>query len=241
METIGIVLPASKKMVDVRLDRKPMKTCRLKVYPSQEIVLSMPETVPTAWAEDFLIDKGVWIESKLNGFQKTVGYAATDEIRDGFSIKLLGEDMIFVVTECDKEKVYSEGKIIHICCRDANNQEKIQRQFENWWRKQSKKILQERTEHWYPIIEKYGITMPKVAVRKMKTLWGSCSIYRGAVTFNFYLIKARMPYIDYVVLHELTHFLYPNHSKQFYMFLSNYMPDWKERKQVLDQDVVHGL
>lgn len=241
MEIISIILPSSKKMVKVRLDRKSMNTCRLKVYPSQEIVLSMPKTVPSAWAEEFLVDKGTWIESKLDSFQKTVGYAATDEIKDGFSIKLLGEDMLFVVTECEKEKVYSEGKIIHICCRDTNDQDKIQRQFENWWRKQAKAIFQERTEHWYPIIQKYGIAMPKVTIRKMKTLWGSCSVNRGAVTFNFYLIKARMPYIDYVVLHELTHFLYPNHSKQFYMFLSNYMPDWKERKQVLDQDVVHGL
>ena len=198
METVSITLPSSKKIVSVKLDRKSMKTCRLKVYPSQEIVLSMPKTVPTTWAEEFLVDKGTWIESKLDAFRKTVGYAATDEIRDGFSIKFLGEDMLFVVTECEKEKVYSEGKIIHICCQDANDQSKIQRQFENWWRKQAKALLQERTEHWYPII-------------------------------------------DYVVLHELTHFLYPNHSKQFYMFLSNYMPDWKERKQVLDQDIVHEL
>lgn len=241
METVSITLPSSKKIVSVKLNRKSMKTCRLKVYPSQEIVLSMPKTVPTTWAEEFLVDKGTWIESKLDAFRKTVGYAATDEIRDGFSIKFLGEDMLFVVTECEKEKVYSEGKIIHICCQDANDQSKIQRQFENWWRKQAKALLQERTEHWYPIIEKYGISMPKVSVRKMKTLWGSCSVNRGIITLNFYLIKAGIPYIDYVVLHELTHFLYPNHSKQFYMFLSNYMPDWKERKQVLDQDIVHGL
>ena len=241
METVSITLPSSKKIVSVKLDRKSMKTCRLKVYPSQEIVLSMPKTVPTTWAEEFLVDKGTWIESKLDAFRKTIGYAATDEIRDGFSIKFLGEGMLFVVTECEKEKVYSEGKIIHICCRDANDQAKIQRQFENWWRKQAKALLQERTEYWYPIIEKYGIPMPKVSVRKMKTLWGSCSVNRGIITLNFYLIKAGIPYIDYVVLHELTHFLYPNHSKQFYMFLSNYMPDWKERKQVLDQDIVHGL
>ncbi|MDR1700473.1 MAG: DUF45 domain-containing protein [Lachnoclostridium sp.] len=37
------------------------------------------------------------------------------------------------------------------------------------------------------------------------------------------------------------HFLYPNHSKQFYYFLSSYMPDWKDRKKMLDLDVVHGL
>ena len=114
METVSITLPSSKKIVSVKLDRKSMKTCRLKVYPSQEIVLSMPKTVPTTWAEEFLVDKGTWIESKLDAFRKTIGYAATDEIRDGFSIKFLGEDMLFVVTECEKEKVYSEGKIIHI-------------------------------------------------------------------------------------------------------------------------------
>ena len=165
METVSITLPSSKKIVSVKLDRKSMKTCRLKVYPSQEIVLSMPKTVPTTWAEEFLVDKGTWIESKLDAFRKTIGYAATDEIRDGFSIKFLGEDMLFVVTECEKEKVYSEGKIIHICCRDANDQAKIQRQFENWWRKQAKALLQERTEYWYPIIEKYGI--PQISTGDM--------------------------------------------------------------------------
>ena len=102
-------------------------------------------------------------------------------------------------------------------------------------------VLEQRVDYWYPIIEKYGISKPSVFIRKMATMWGSCSLKRGAVIFNLYLLKARVACIDYVVLHELTHFLYPNHSKQFYDFLSNYMPDWKERKRVLDQDVVHGL
>lgn len=241
MEIINITLPESKDRVLVYLDRKKMKTCRLKVYPDQRIVLSLPTSVPNEWAESFLTEKSSWIELKIQSFKKTVGYAATTEIRNGYSIKLLGDDMIFVLTQCEKERVYSEGRIIHICCRTLNNQDRIKQLFEKWWRTQAKIILEERVRHWYPIIEKYGIAFPEIAVRKMKTLWGSCSIARNAVTFNFYLLKARMPYIDYVVLHELVHFLYPNHSKQFYAFLSNYMPDWKERKRILDQDVVHGL
>lgn len=241
MEKISIILPISKKTVEISLDRKIMKTCRLKVYPTQEIILSIPLTVPIAWAKEFLTDKSAWIESKLESFRRTSGYAVTDEIRNGFSIKMFGEDMLFVVTECNKEQVYSQGKHIYICCHDPDDQERVWKLFENWWRKQAKEIFQKRTEEWYPIVQKYGVKMPKVAVRKMKTLWGSCSVNRETITFNFYLIKARMPYIDYVVLHELIHFLYPNHSKQFYMFLSNYMPDWKERKNVLDQEVVHGL
>lgn len=241
METISITLPDSKSSVTVYLDRKKMKTCRLKVYPDQKIALSLPDSVTTEWAASLLAEKSSWIELKLQSFKKTVGYAATTDIKNGYSIKLLGEDMIFVLTQCEKDYVYSEGKTIHICCRIPDNQDHVKRLFENWWRKQAKSILEVRVRYWYPIIEKYGVEMPKISVRKMKTLWGSCSVARHVITFNFYLIKARMPYIDYVVLHELVHFLYPNHSKQFYAFLSNHMPDWNERKLVLDQDVVHGL
>lgn len=241
METVNIILPESKSSVTVELDRKKMKTCRLKVYPEQKVVLSLPRHVSDEWAKSFLTEKSKWIELKLQSFKRTVGYAATTVIKSGYSIKMLGEDMIFVLTQCEKECVYSEGKTIHICCRMPDSQDHVKRLFENWWRKQAKSILEDRVRCWYPIIEKYGVEMPKISVRKMKTLWGSCSVTRHVVTFNFYLIKARMPYIDYVVLHELVHFLYPNHSKHFYAFLSNYMPDWKERKLVLDHDVVHGV
>ena len=41
--------------------------------------------------------------------------------------------------------------------------------------------------------------------------------------------------IEYVVMHELCHFIHPNHSKQFYGFLAMLMPDWKERKQLLNK------
>lgn len=147
----------------------------------------------------------------------------------------------FALSQCEKECVYAEGKKIRICCKSPEDQAHVKQLFEAWWRRQAKEILQERVHVWYPIVEKYGVAMPELSIRKMKTLWGSCSVARHVITFNFYLIKARTPYIDYVVLHELVHFLYPNHSKQFYAFLSNYMPDWKERKLVLDQEVVHEL
>ncbi len=102
-------------------------------------------------------------------------------------------------------------------------------------------ILQEKVDALYPIIGKYGIEKPQIALRKMKTLWGSCSVDRSTVTFNQYLIKAKPACVEYVALHELVHFLYPNHSKKFYDFMSIQMPDWRERKRVLDLEVVHGL
>lgn len=240
MGNIDLFLPSGEQIV-VSLDRKRMKTSRLKVYPNQRVVLALPESAPDSWAKEYLESKATWIASKLESFKRTSGYAATNEIRNGFSIQMLGEDLIFSVAVCERDYVFQEGKILYICSTDIADQEKLKKLFQQWWKKKSIEILKQRVDYWFPIIEKYGIPKPKVFVRKMATMWGSCSTKRSAIVFNLYLLKARIACIDYVVLHELTHFLYPNHSKQFYFFLSNYMPDWKDRKRILDQDVVHGL
>ena len=114
METIIVALPELKRNIIVELDRKKMKTCRLKVYPNQRVVLAIPHSVPINWAERFLKEKSKWIERKLKSFQETMGYAATTEIKNGYSIKLLGEDMIFVLSRYDKDLVLTEGKKIYI-------------------------------------------------------------------------------------------------------------------------------
>lgn len=240
MGCLTVNLPSGKNC-QVLTEYKKMKNCRLKVYPDGSVVLSLPEAADDEWALRFLQEKSAWIENKMDSFKKTVGYAATNEIRNGYSITMLGVDMIFVVSNAERDRIYQDGRNIYIYTTDVNDQEKILKIFQRWWRKQSLELLRQRVDYWYPVIEKYGIERPRIYVRKMKTLWGSCSVGRGVITFNLYLLKAKVACIDYVVLHELTHFLYPNHSRQFYAFLSNYMPDWKERKTILDLEVVHGL
>lgn len=89
--------------------------------------------------------------------------------------------------------------------------------------------------------KKYGVDKPALYVRKMKTLWGSCTPSKNKITLNQYLLKADLRCIQYVVLHELTHLLYPYHNTDFYNFLTIQMPDWKERKKQLDLEVVQGL
>ena len=240
MECIYLLLSTGEE-IEIKLDRKEMKTSRLKVYPDQRVVLSLPQNAPDSWAISFVSEKTTWIEKKLESFKQTVGYAATTVIKNGYSIRMLGEDLIFSVAYSKRIYIYREGKLIHVCTPDVDDQKKLLAQFEKWWKKESLEIIKRRLDQWYPVIEKYGIGKPNIGIRKMKTLWGSCSVCRKTIVFNQYLTKAKIPCIDYVILHELTHFLYPNHSKQFYSFVSINMPDWKERKELLDQDVVHGL
>mgnify|MGYP003303141021 CR=1 FL=1 len=68
----------------------------------------------------------------------------------------------------------------------------------------------------FPYYEKRGIKYPEIKFRRMVSRWGSCHSQKGILTFNTNLMYAPKECIEYVVYHEFTHFLQPNHSSKFY-------------------------
>ena len=72
----------------------------------------------------------------------------------------------------------------------------------------------------------------------MHTKWGICRATRNEITFSYMLAAAPRDCIEYVVYHEFTHFLEPNHSAEFYAKLDSFLSDWKERKRILESSGV---
>lgn len=95
-------------------------------------------------------------------------------------------------------------------------------------------IFAEILDEVYPLFIPYGVKKPKLRVRTMKSCWGSCQVNKGIITLNRKLLMKPRKCIEYVMVHELCHFTHPNHSKQFYSFMEQFMPDWKERKACLN-------
>lgn len=93
-------------------------------------------------------------------------------------------------------------------------------------------------EHVYPYYEKLGIPFPQIKFRKMTSRWGSCQPKRAVLTFNTNLMFAPLECIEYVVWHEFTHFLQPNHSNKFYDELAKVCPDWQWRRKMLREIVI---
>ncbi len=82
--------------------------------------------------------------------------------------------------------------------------------------------------------EKLGVQPKKVRIRKIKYAWGSCSSNQN-ITISMQLVKKEEKVIEYVVLHEMCHLVYMNHSKQFWNLLEKYMPEYKIYKNKLNK------
>ena len=227
--------------VEVIIERKRVKKIRLKVFPNGIVKLSAPLGVSDEWINNYLKSKTKWIEKSLHYFKDTEANEFETRILSGVSTRILGRQIRIIVNEAKIYKIEQKEDYVYIQSPTTEDKQALQKQFERWWQKQSKSYFLVVIDRLYPIIAKHGIHKPTLQVRKMKTLWGSCSRKHSKINLNYYLYKAPPPCIDYVVLHELTHFLYPKHNKDFYEFLTVHMPDWKERKRILDHEIVKGL
>jgi len=99
--------------------------------------------------------------------------------------------------------------------------------------KEVKEVILDLCERVHPYYEKKGVKYPQIKFRKMVSQWGNCRSREGVLTFNLNLMYVPIECIEYVVLHEFSHFLQPNHSSLFYEELEKVCPDWKERRKML--------
>ena len=80
------------------------------------------------------------------------------------------------------------------------------------------------------------IPFPNLKIREMKTRWGVCNKRDNSVTLNSKLIEYNIEALDYVIIHELSHFVHFNHSKEFWMLVSKYNPNYKQIKKYLKEE-----
>lgn len=103
---------------------------------------------------------------------------------------------------------------------------------DKWLKKQTKIIYQNRLDIIYDWFEE-RIPYPNLKIRKMKTRWGVCNRKNNNVTLNSELIKYGIQQIDYVIVHELSHFVHFNHSKDFWSLVAKYCKDYKKIRNSL--------
>ena len=101
--------------------------------------------------------------------------------------------------------------------------------------KEIRKVFGERLNYWYQLFEE-NIPVPNLKIRNMTSRWGVCNIKNHNVTLNYQLVKYPSGCLDYVIVHELSHFIHPNHSKEFWNLVGKYYPRYKDMRKILREE-----
>lgn len=217
------------------LERKNVKNLNLHVRKDGSIYVSANAMVPEEKIDEFLISKGTFIRNAQRRFQEQEQCKPLPkQYVSGETFYIQGRALRLKVTQANKDNVYSDGVYLFLEVKDLRDFVKKERLVKGFLDRQCKTVFGEIVEELYPIFQKYGVGSPLLRIRNMDTRWGSCLPGKGVITLNKRLLEAPRNCIEYVAMHELCHFIHPNHSRHFYAFLTMLMPDWKERKRVLD-------
>ncbi len=105
---------------------------------------------------------------------------------------------------------------------------------EKWYKKEASKLFQEHLDACYNRFSK-KIPYPTLTIRKMTTRWGVCNTKDHRVTLNLELMKKPIYCLDYVIMHELSHLIHPDHSKAFWELVSENCEQYKQIKKILKE------
>ena len=219
------------------LTRKPVKNVNLRIKPEGEVLVSANNSVPLDFIDAFIEKKQRYIFSVLSRYEekKKLFQAVPKRYVSGESYDLLGKSLRLKVEASKEESVYTDGVYIFLKVKDKDDFRHKENMMSKWLKQYQTKVFEELLQEKYLLFEKYGVTYPTLKIRNMTSRWGSCQPKKGIITLNSKLIEAPRNCIEYVILHELVHFIHPNHSRQFLDFVAMMMPDWKERKKELEK------
>lgn len=211
------------KTVSYELQRKKVKNINLRIKADGSIFVSAHRLVSQSAIDAFLRDKSDFILQALERREKNP--AASYE--DGGTVPLLGKYHILRIVSSGRDRAELREESITLFLKDKNDASKT---LDSLYKRQAELLVPVLCEG---LCRKMGRPLPQIRYRRMKSRWGSCTPLKGAICINSRLVTAPVDCVEFVIAHELCHFLQPNHSADFYAELSKLMPDWKERKKRL--------
>lgn len=235
-------VPYGESIIKFKLERKNVKNINLNIKVNGDVIVSANEEIPLEYIKEFVTRKAGWIDKNLK-YYKSHEQESTEnkELVSGETLKYLGRQYRLKVVESEDEFVKYFRGYICLYVKDKSDYNRKEELLNAWYDYKCKKIFNDLYNEVYPIISKYNIPNVNINVRKMKTRWGSCITSKNTIILNKDLIKAPKYCIKYVILHELIHMIYSEHNKEFYDFLYIFMPDWEERKRILDEEIAMTL
>ena len=199
------------------------KSMALRILPDASIEVRCPLGTSKDTVEQFVQSKQEWLFKNVPVIKKQTEQRAHFSIRPGCQLRYLGKYYpleLAAATAFDGNK-FTLSSHLH--------PEQYKSSIILLYKSLAKEYIIQRVQQ---LAEAIGVVPESVKVNSAKTHWGTCST-KKRLNFTWKLIMAAPDSVDYVIVHELAHILYHNHSKDFYSCVASIFPDFRLREKCL--------
>ena len=215
----------------VEILRKQMRRVRLTVRrPDGAIRVAAPLRTPDATIRELVLQKVAWIRKHQAAFRAQPPEPVL-RYEPGEVHYYQGQALMLRVQERAgrAQVVVHEGEL-HIHEPAGTTPAQRQLLLARWRRAQLQALVPQLLAKWEPVV---GAQVAAWGIKQMKTRWGTCSIRARRIWLNLELSKWPLPYLEYVVVHELVHLHERLHNARFWALVGQALPEWQAPHQAL--------
>lgn len=213
--------------------QKNIKNLHLSVYPPDgKIKVAAPEKMDLDSIRIYVISKLGWIRKQQSKFLNQERESIREFINRE-SHYFLGKRYLLNIIESETPpKIEIKYKTLNLYVRPNTDLIKKKELLDEWYREQLRQILKKIVAKWE---ERIGIKIEELYIKKMRTKWGSCNIESKRIWINLELAKKDIECIEYILVHEMVHFLERNHNSNFIAYMNRFLPEWKVIRDTLNK------
>lgn len=206
------------------------KTMSIVIERDGSLAVQIPSSMPEAQVINILNQKEYEIFQKRALWQEANREHITRQYLSGQSFLYLGKSYLLSIVQGQKRHLIFRNSTFFLSA-DAPNPKS---DFIRFYKRQAKIKIAERLELLRPQFSRMPL---KVQIKEMPTRWGSCTP-QGNVYFNWRCVMTPIFVLDYLIVHEVTHLVYPDHSREFWLRVSEILPDYTYAKDWLKNNGV---
>ncbi len=211
--------------ITVEIIKKDVRRINIRVYPDGNVKVSVPLFMNRSEILNILDERLEWIkrtQKRLFENQKAENLISEENSK---KIVLFGEPYELVFSSSAPFGVSKKDKTVLVSLPSSSDESR-KKALDGFLEQQLEQVLTVLVSKWEQITQLY---CSEWKIKNVKSYWGKCKLSTKSLTFNLKLVHQTSKDIEYVVLHEIAHLKYPDHQKDFKLFLSKYMPDWSYR------------
>ncbi|MEV4804797.1 SprT family zinc-dependent metalloprotease [Nonomuraea sp. NPDC049421] len=230
MSTANAYLTVAGLAVDVVY--KDIKNLHISVYPPVgQVRVAAPQRLDEDAIRLAIIQRLPWIKKQRQQLQDAD--RQTDRrMVSGETHYVWGERYRLDSSRVGRSHIELKGKTLWLTAPAGADGDTKRAILDRWYRRELKAALPKLIAKWEPII---GEHVANFVVRRMKTKWGTCQTVTRAIWINPELAKKNPRCLEYIVVHEMVHFLERTHSERFVALMDKFMPDWQARRDELNE------